>query len=237
MTAAPQPAHSRKQVEDVMDGQRSRMAALPLDVTHIALALVRRPQDIPRYLSQGVRRTSAIDLGVPWFSYSAIDLLTRLIRPEWIIAEYGSGGSTIFLAGKAAEVITAEHDPSWVETVTHRVRERGLGNVEIRAAAADFSSGVRLAESPFARVFDDLAPDCVVIDSWTDGGPRDDLRPALFDRAERTWPGLKAVVVDDSWRYPELRVRTRARRVLRCQGVGPSRRRVTSTDIFLYEGG
>jgi hypothetical protein len=42
------------------------------------------------------------------------------------------------------------------------------------------------------------------------------------------------IVVDDSWRYPELRAKNRAKRFSVFQSVGPCRPGVTSTDVFFY---
>lgn len=203
-----------------------------MDTARIAAALVRRPHDVPRYVREGLRRTSALELGLPWFSYGAIDALNALVRPEWTVVEYGSGGSTLFFASKVARVITAEHDPLWAERVAEEGSRRGLSNIEVRTPAADFSNAENLLASPYGSVFDDLSPDLAVSDCWTDGAAHDGLRPALFRYVEVTYRP-KIIVVDDSHRYPQLRDETCAERVLECWGVGPSRRRVTCTDLYL----
>lgn len=204
------------------------------DVGAIATALARRPQDIRRYASQGFRRLAPLDLGVPWFSFAAIDALDTLLRPDWTVAEYGSGGSTVFYAPRVARVVAAEHDPDWASRVIAEAARRGVDNVEVRNLEAVFSTGEALVASPFGRAFDDMAPDVVVIDCWTDGSGHDDLRPALFRHVEQSvQPAV--IVVDDSYRYPELRAQTRAREVMVCRGVGPGRRRVTCTDIHVYD--
>lgn len=205
-----------------------------VDVARIGTALLRRPRDLPRYARQGLRRTSPMDLALPWFSYGAIDALAALVRPEWIVAEYGSGGSTLFFASHAARVFTAEHDAGWASRVETESKRSGLTNVEVRSPSADFSTAEHLLASPYAHAFDDLAPDLVVIDCWTDGSDRDELRPALFRHAERNLRP-RVIVVDDSYRYPHLRRETTAARVVTFTGVDPSRRRVTSTDLFLYD--
>lgn len=52
------------------------------------------------------------DLGVPWWTYRAIDVVDAWLtgRPRPIrVFEYGSGASTIWLADRADEVISVEH--------------------------------------------------------------------------------------------------------------------------------
>ena len=73
----------------------------------------------------------------------------------------------------------------------------------------------------------------IIVDSYDFPEPHS-LRPMLFEIAEdRIRPG-GIIVVDDSWRYPQLRTGNQARQVHTERGVGPSRRSVTSTDFFLY---
>ena len=57
-------------------------------------------------------------LGVPWWSYTAIDKVDRWLtsRPHPIrVFEYGSGASTIWLAGRADEVYSVEHHQGFAE--------------------------------------------------------------------------------------------------------------------------
>ena len=53
------------------------------------------------------------ELGVPWWTYRAIDIvdawLAAHMRPVRVF-EYGSGASTIWLADRSAEVQSVEHD-------------------------------------------------------------------------------------------------------------------------------
>lgn len=42
------------------------------------------------------------------------------------------------------------------------------------------------------------------------------------------------IIVDDSWRYPEIVKHSKAQSILSFESVGPSRMGVTSTDIHLY---
>lgn len=67
----------------------------------------------------------------PWLTYDAIALLTRILkdRPYARVFEYGSGGSTLFFARRAAEVVSVEHDPKWAETVFSRLTATGIENV------------------------------------------------------------------------------------------------------------
>ena len=60
------------------------------------------------------------------------------------------------------------------------------------------------------------------------------IRPICFEKAEKHVKKGGVIVVDDSWRYPELRERNQAKDFQVFQSVGPCRPGVTSTDIFFY---
>ena len=59
-----------------------------------------------------------LETGLPWMTFPAIRFLSQRARPEWRVFEYGSGGSSLFLADRVAELISVEHDAAWVERFT-----------------------------------------------------------------------------------------------------------------------
>jgi hypothetical protein len=44
------------------------------------------------------------------------------------VFEYGSGGSSIYFAGKVDEVISIEHDESWYKDVASQIRTKSISN-------------------------------------------------------------------------------------------------------------
>ena len=54
---------------------------------------------------------------VPYITYPALRQLRRLVRPEFRVFEYGSGGSSLWWAGQVAEIISVEHDAGWAGRV------------------------------------------------------------------------------------------------------------------------
>lgn len=193
---------------------------------------VRRPKDTRRYLDQSLlRRSSPLELGLPWFSYGAIDFLESHLRPDMVVYEYGSGGSTIFFAHRVAAIVSVENDPAWREAVHQRLADDGLANVTLKTAGFDAPAPDRFAESDFARALPDEPADVVVIDSYDyDTWQTHARRPQLLRPArERVRPG-GIVVLDDSWRYPALWRNDPLARTFR--GLGPARLTVTSTTVF-----
>ena len=201
---------------------------------HVGLALARRPRDIQPYVRLSLRdERTATDMGMPWFSFGAINYLARRLTGKETVYEYGGGGSTLWLASRVNHVVTIENDLEWHAKLHTALAERGATNVELVHADADFNDPATFGSSSFAQALPTEPADVIIVDSYDFPEPHS-LRPILFKVAEdRICPG-GIIVVDDSWRYPQLRTRSQARKVHTERGVGPSRRSVTSTDFFLY---
>lgn len=73
------------------------------------------------------------ELDVPWWSYRAIDVVEAWLsgRPRPIrVFEYGSGASTLWLARRADEVYTVEHDRGFAEHIAPAIAQ--YANVQPR---------------------------------------------------------------------------------------------------------
>jgi len=60
-----------------------------------------------------------VRLDLPWWTFDAVDRTDAFLRsrPQARVFEYGSGASTIWLARRAASVVSIEHDPDWYPVV------------------------------------------------------------------------------------------------------------------------
>jgi predicted O-methyltransferase YrrM len=74
------------------------------------------------------------DLDVPWWTYRAIDAVETWLagRPRPIrVFEYGSGASTLWLAHRAQEVWTVEHDVGFAALLNDRFAAAGNVTVQV----------------------------------------------------------------------------------------------------------
>lgn len=55
---------------------------------------------------------------IPFFTYPAIEFLSRRVKPEMNVFEYGSGHSTLWWSGRVSEVHAAEHNRDWYERIS-----------------------------------------------------------------------------------------------------------------------
>jgi len=170
-------------------------------------------------------------LEIPWFAYAGIDFLETFLQPQMNVCEYGSGGSTLFFARRTKHVVSIEDNPLWAELVERRLKQNSLTNVTLKLCPFDFKNPVGFEQSDYFLALPDEQFDVIVVDGseeWTQ------VRPTCFRKAEeRVKPG-GVIVLDDSWRYPQVRANHRARSFKTFQSVGPGRPGVTSTDVFFY---
>jgi hypothetical protein len=54
---------------------------------------------------------------IPWWSYGVIDFVDERLAKTMSVLEFGSGGSTVWLAARVSEVVTVENDPEWAAIV------------------------------------------------------------------------------------------------------------------------
>ncbi|MHB8522370.1 MAG: class I SAM-dependent methyltransferase [Limisphaerales bacterium] len=206
--------------------------SLPKKIGRLIVDLATHPRHVRRYIRHNVFNGKfPLDLGLPWFSYAAIDFLETYLRPDMSVCEYGSGGSTLFFARRVRSVFSIEDNPEWLGLVTRRLRDEGLDHATIKLCPFDFKNPVGFEQSEYLHAVPDKKFDVIVVDGseeWTF------VRPVCFRHVEdRVKPG-GIIVVDDSWRYPVLRREHKARRLEILQSVGPCRPGVTSTDVFFY---
>lgn len=70
-----------------------------------------------------------IKLNLPWWTFSAVTEVDRILSetPAARVFEWGSGASTLWLAARAKEVISIEHDIDWATKVQARLDASASG--------------------------------------------------------------------------------------------------------------
>jgi hypothetical protein len=104
-------------------------------------------------------------------------------------------------------------------------------NVDLRHVPVAFTTDEAFASSDYLNAVRESTFDVIIVDGseWTLNA-----RPICFRAAEQQIAPGGIIVVDDSWRYRELRQAYRAKRVEIFESVGPARYGVTSTDVYFY---
>lgn len=206
-------------------------------VLNLTRRLLVDPAQIPRYLAHlPCWGRSPIDLELPWFAYGAIDFLGPKVRPEHEVFEFGSGGSSVFLARRARSVVCVENDAAWHEVVTARARRLGLANLHCELHAFADAEAARYRELPYFRAIEGRRFDLIIVDGFCGytTGRYGRLRPHCFALALQAVRPGGMIVVDDYWMYPEFAALAPSAKLTIFEGPGPCRYGVTSTAVFQF---
>lgn len=140
-----------------------------------------------------------VHLDAAWWTFQATDHVDAFLksRPNARVFEWGSGASTIWLAKRAAQVVSIEHDHEWAKQVRSRVCD--LDHVELNVVAPTESGLISSAKRGFeGQYFDDYVAkiddadgmfDLIVIDGRA--------RNACLDRAVSRLSEGGMILLDD----------------------------------------
>src|SRR5205085_11489617 len=139
----------------------------------------------PQYISRCVNHNllngkTPLDLEIPWFSYAAIDFLDQFLQPTMAVCEYGSGGSTLFLARRASSVYSIEDNTTWYNLVSERLKHKSIPNVTLRLCPFDFKNPVGFDKSDYLNAIPDQPFDVIVVDGSEEWNQ---VRPICFQKA------------------------------------------------------
>jgi hypothetical protein len=73
-------------------------------------------------------KSSPVQDELPWLTFAAINFLKKTLTTDMVVYEFGSGGSSLFLAKKVKLVYSVEHDETWFVSVSHAIRNKGYTN-------------------------------------------------------------------------------------------------------------
>lgn len=99
---------------------------------------------------------AALHDGLPWMNFKVIRWLDAHLRPTMDVFEYGSGGSTAFVARRVRRLVSVESEEAWYRTVADGLRREGIRNCDLRCVPPDALSG---PEPPYGpRSYTSYAP-------------------------------------------------------------------------------
>ncbi len=87
---------------------------------------------LPRIFLNRLSKNSPLSNAVPWMPFLVIQHLNHVLKPTDRVLEFGSGGSTLFLARRVSTVVTIEHDPQWGALVQAALKRHNLTQVDFR---------------------------------------------------------------------------------------------------------
>lgn len=67
---------------------------------------------------------------VPWVTFEARKWLESFLTPDMKVFEFGSGGSTLFMAKRVKELVSVEHDPKWYKLTAEALTRHNIHNCQ-----------------------------------------------------------------------------------------------------------
>ena len=202
-------------------------------ISKLLNSLTDKPKFILPYLVsnlQPIRRT-ALDQGLPWWSFAAIEEADRVF-PGKRIFEYGSGGSTLRYARRGSQITAIEDDMLWHSMLSKRLRDEGIANrVSLNYHPFNFFEPESFLDSAYLRALSTSVYDVIIIDGQDVTFKE---RLTCFRHAEKFMEAGGIILLDDFWRYESLLASHSAKQVQVFESVGPCRIGVTSTALFYY---
>lgn len=194
--------------------------------------LIKSPRDVYSYCRFGIpNKNTPLSLGFPWWSFGATRCVEAALRSDMEVFEFGSGGSSVFLALRTAKLTCVEDDEKWADLVEIEARRRNIRNLEILHRQYNFHNPGDFRQSDYLSAVGSSSYDLIVVDGKEESGQ---VRDICFWRAEKHIRPGGMIVLDDSWRYPQVKANNMAQRWRDFKGTGYCRLGVTSTCIFYY---
>ena len=202
----------------------------------VIINLFLNPTYVFPYLKYSISSKNPLELELPWWTFKSIKMLTSHLNRKQKIFEWGSGGSTLYLSKYVKKVTSVENNLTWTKKVNSHLKKQNINNVEILQKEIDFQSPESFKGSPYGQSIKSTF-DIIVVDGEDQFGAESkwSVREACFSISQnfiRQNGGI--IIVDDSWRYPEILNLSKAKGVIHTESVGPCRRGVTSTDLHFY---
>lgn len=119
----------------------------------------------PRYVGNRIKLAlwQRKNPDAPWLTAGAVSFLETWLKPGDVVAEFGSGRSTIYFAKKVGtngRVASVEHHKQWHEEVTRRLAKAGAGNVRYVNPVQEEGAYVAAADAGLGG----CAPDFALVD-------------------------------------------------------------------------
>ena len=120
------------------------------------------PKDTNSFVSSGWltsvssgRPVNAQGEPIPWLTYSAIDFLDLIVKPDWLVFEWGAGNSTRWWANKISHVYAMESNAAWFNEVKANLPENST--IFHKTSEEEYVN--------FINTFEDNFFDVIVIDA------------------------------------------------------------------------
>lgn len=99
---------------------------------------------------------SHLKMELPWITFEAFDFLNSILTRNFVVYEFGSGGSSLFFAKRVKEIYSVEHDDSWFSQFQSELKDsqKKFENLHLRLVLPtiknDYTEAISLSEKRFS---------------------------------------------------------------------------------------
>lgn len=204
--------------------------------------LLKKPQLI-KFLVSWRKDLNVKNASAPWLTYEAIGWLDNYLTKDMMVFEWGSGGSTIYIAKKVKKIISVEHDAQWYTKVSGMLKKNDIANCEyiLKEPAIAKNKNYRSSDKRYVgfdfeaycktiNAFPDTMFDVIIIDGRA--------RPSCILHATNKIRAGGCLIIDDSERaeyVPAMHMLTRKWTRKDFFGPKPYTSLFEQTSIFIHE--
>lgn len=188
-----------------------------------------RPRDLFRWMRFRATKDRAFDHCIPWMTWGAIDFLEKNTKSGLKVKEWGAGGSTLFFLKRGCSVTSIENNETWKQFVETRAASMKLEqNLDLRFVQANRQD--RESLNRYVHAIKDGGPWDVII---VDGIP-ETRGDCIVEAMHNVTPNGMLVLDDSYWeQFAEVPSILKGWRRSKFRGLGPERRGVSQTDIYI----
>ena len=86
----------------------------------------------------------------PWMLDKAIEFIDGILKKEFDVFEWGSGGSTLYFSKRVKSVVSVENDQDWFNNMGAEIKNQGINNVNLIYANYDRAGNPKDLANPDA---------------------------------------------------------------------------------------
>ena len=204
-------------------------------VQKVLLSLIKDPSIVIPYIKYSLPKKTPLEIGLPWWSYKSIKKIKPWLNRNLTVFEWGSGGSTIFLCNRVKSIVSVENDLNWTTKVNSALKSLNAKNAKVIHREINLKSAECFLKCSYANEISNKF-DLIVIDGEDhfNSESRWSARENCFDLSQQSINEAGIIIVDDAWRYPSILNKSKAKKILRLESIGPCRLGVTRTDLHFY---
>jgi len=77
-----------------------------------------------------LKKSNPVKEQIPFLPFRAQEWLKHFLKSDMCVFEYGSGGSTLFIAKRVKSIVSIEHDQKWYQYISAILKKSAINNCE-----------------------------------------------------------------------------------------------------------